>query len=324
MFTTHIFLFLVSLSVIWFFSGLIIEATHRVAQRFNQSSFTAAFFILGFLTSISEISVAINSTTNKTPQVSAGNIVGASFLVILFIIPLLAIVGNKIHLKNTLNEAQLLIALIIIALPTFFLLDGAITVDEGLACLIMYAVLPYSIHKVSSMTSKKVVQEVEQELMHTKHTTDLDIIKILLAGGCIFIAGYILVEEVVFFAEIFKVPSSIIGLLILSIGTNIPEITVAIRAILKSKSDIAFGNYLGSATANTLIFGFLAIANGPFTIHSSGFKLTAILIVIGFTLLFFFAKSKNVLSKKEASVLISIYIAFFIIQAVSLFMLVNN
>ncbi len=50
---THILIFLLSSAVIWFLSGMLVDATERVASRFNKPGFAVAFFVLGFLTSIS-------------------------------------------------------------------------------------------------------------------------------------------------------------------------------------------------------------------------------------------------------------------------------
>jgi len=113
-FFEHIILFLTSIGIVWFFSGLIVDAIDRMAARFHKSSFTVAFFVLGFLTSISEFSVMVNSTLAGAPQISAGNLSGASFIILLFIIPLLAIIGNGIQVKNTLPKKHLALVLAVI------------------------------------------------------------------------------------------------------------------------------------------------------------------------------------------------------------------
>src|SRR5690606_27047913 len=70
----------------------------------------------------------------------------------------------------------------------------------------------------------------------------IDIAKILVLSGIVFIAGNVLVEEATFFAEYFKAPQYLIGILLLSFGTNIPEIAVAVRSVLKKRADVALGN----------------------------------------------------------------------------------
>lgn len=314
---THIFLFLLAASIVWYFAGLLIESVNRVAKRFHQNSFTIAFFVLGFITSISEISVMVNSTIDKTPQVSAGNLAGASFVIILFIIPLLAVLGNGIGLRNTLSRRNLALGLFSMLLPTLFLIDGDVTRSEGLVCLLSYFTLFYFIRKKETLPAAVAVEEVEEGLLKKAQATTWDVAKIFGGGVFIFLGGHILVQESVFFAELLTVPRSIIGLVVLSLGTNIPELVVAVCAIRKKKKDIAFGNYIGSALANTFIFGLLPFFNGTFLSEPSGFMITLVLTVVGFALFYASCLSKNRLSRKEGLLILSIYALFLVFHVIN-------
>jgi cation:H+ antiporter len=314
----HAAIFLLSISLVWFFAGLLIESVNSVAKRFNSSSFTLAFFVLGFLTSISEISVMVNSSLGKVPEVSAGNLVGASFVILLFIIPLLAILGRGIKLKNTLTGSNLGIALLAVLLPAVLILDGKFTKIEGGVCLLVYGILLFLIHKQRSSSVPKIIEAVEQQLIEKKRATYTDIIKIAVGGSLIFASGHFLVREAVFFAGWMNVPGSVVGLIILSIGTNIPELVIAARAVLKKRSDIAFGDYLGSTLTNTLIFGLLPFLNGNFTIEPLEFLSTAFLLIAGLICFYFFAKSKNIISAKEGLVLLVVYLTFLLVQSANI------
>ena len=73
----QILIFIAAGTVIWYFSGVLIQAVDKFSRKLNKSGFVVGFFILGFLTSIGEISVATNSLIDGVPQVSIGNLVGA-------------------------------------------------------------------------------------------------------------------------------------------------------------------------------------------------------------------------------------------------------
>ena len=61
-------------------------------------------------------------------------------------------------------------------------------------------------------------------------------------------------------ARFLKIPSIIIGLTIVSIGTSMPEAAVSITAGLNGNSDIAIGNVVGSNIFNQLgVIGVSAI-----------------------------------------------------------------
>lgn len=308
----HLIIFILSSLVIWLSAGVLIESVDRVAKHFHKTAFSIAFFVLGILTSLSEISVAINSSLGGVPQISVGNLVGASFVILLFIIPLLAITGNGMGLKHLISKKNIILAFAVILLPALLLADGDITKSDGVFALIAFFILVYAIHKQKEFPNKLEMVPINPPV--GKNAATLDILKILAGGTIIFVACRYLVEQSVYFATFFNIPGSIIGLIILSIGTNVPELVIAARSIIRKHKDIAFGDYLGSAVMNTLIFGFLALSNGRFSVEPKEFYSATILLTAGLFLLYFFARSQNAISRREGFILIIFYIAFLIIQ----------
>jgi len=310
----HALSFIVSAAIIWFFAGLLIQSIDRVAKRFHQSGFTVAFFVLGFLTSISELSVMVNSSIDGVPQVSVGNLVGASFVILLGIVPFLAIVGKGIRISHTLTKKQMGLALGAIALPAFFVLDGSVSISDGVISLLAYGTVFYTVKK-NSHTVPEVIQEIGEELVDTEHATIKDALKILGGAAFIFIAGHFLVAEAVFFSNVLHVPSSLIGLLLLSVGTNVPELVIAVRSILARRADIAFGDYIGSSLTNTLIFGMLPLVNGKFMVFESHqFLFTAILMGVGFLAFYHLSISGRKLTREEGWTLIFLYFVFIAVE----------
>ncbi|MBI2052711.1 MAG: sodium:calcium antiporter [Candidatus Ryanbacteria bacterium] len=310
--SAHVFTFLFSTAIVWFFAGMLIESVDRVAKRFHKTGFSVAFFVLGVLTSLSEISVAINATIDRVPQVSVGNLVGASFVVLLFIIPFLAIGGNGINLKHTISKSNMMLAWAVIVLPAFLVIDGHVTRIDGITALIAYSWLIRAIHR------QRELKKVSGNVLEQKGALLLDALKIVIGAGAIFIAGRFLVEQAVYFSVLLDVPSSLIGLILLSVGTNVPEFVIAARSILKKHKDIAFGDYIGSAAANTPIFGLLALMNGGFLLEPSQFFITTVLMVIGLFSINLFARTRGTISRKEGLVLILFYVVFLLVQLASI------
>lgn len=318
----HGVFFALSAAVIWVFSGLLVGATDRVARRYNRPGFAVAFFILGMMTSVSELSVATNAAIEGVPQVSAGNLIGGSLVIFLLIIPLLAVVGRGIPINATLSPKTLVFLLVIVLLPSLLALDGGISRVEGAAMLLLYATLIYVVQskKPAEQMLEQTVQDVGAELLATRaffrhhRATAMDIVKIVFAGLAIFFAGNMLVEESVFFSGLLAIPASLVGLVLLSVGTNIPEIVITVRCVVGHRKEIAFGDYMGSAAANTPIMGVLALSNGAFALERSEFILTFFVLSAGLVLFFFFARSKREISRAEGIALLSLYVAFLCFQ----------
>jgi len=104
-----------------------------------------------------------------------------------------------------------------------------------------------------------------------------------------------------------------IGLLLLSIGSNIPELSVLFYATLKKKRSIALGDYLGSASFNSFLIGILTVLNQKSIVIESGLKLNLLILPFGALALLILSKGK-IVSKKTGWLLMALYLAFVITE----------
>ncbi len=113
---------------------------------------------------------------------------------------------------------------------------------------------------------------------------------LLILGLVILVKGADwLVDGASSIAKIFKVPSILIGLTIVSFGTSAPELLTSITAVIQGSSDIALGNIIGSNITNILlILGVAAIIN-PLNLKDNTVWKEIPLAVLAAVLLFLFS-----------------------------------
>ncbi len=117
-------------------------------------------------------------------------------------------------------------------------------------------------------------------------------------------------------AKIFKIPSVIIGLTIVSIGTSLPEAAVSITSSLQGSYDLSIANVIGSNIFNLLVVVGASALICPFVVDKMIMK-RDFPICIGITLLLAIMLRDNILSRVEAGVLFAIFIAYIIILVMS-------
>ena len=151
-------------------------------------------------------------------------------------------------------------------------------------------------------------------ILHRKSYSIVDILKILYGVGLVFVASHYIVDGTQFFAQQLNISAFYISLILLSIGTNLPELSLAIRSVVSGNKDVALGDYVGSGAANTLLFGvFTLLINGN-VLTVNHFLPAFILISGGLALFYFFARSKDFISQKEGVALLCVYILFLILE----------
>jgi len=251
--------------------------------------------------------VGISAHLGKQPEIFVGNLVGSSIVIFLLIIPLLAVAGNGIKLNHTFKFRDLISAAFVVGLPALFTLDNAFGFIDAITCIVIYIYFVYTQQRNNDTMSRLVLINFRNNEIYK------NIGKIVIAMLIIFFASNILVEQTKSLGETLKVSPFIISILVVAIGTNIPEISIAARAIYSNDEKIAFGNYLGSASLNTLTLGVLAlIGNTP--INADGSNYSIVIFLAALALFIYFGKSNSNLSKGEGVILLTCYALFVICE----------
>jgi len=119
------------------------------------------------------------------------------------------------------------------------------------------------------------------------------------------------------FAGNLKIPTTVIGLTIVSFGTSAPELAISFSSHLSGNTDMMFGNVIGSNIANVFMILGIAVLIVPFTIQNSIIKKEIpilLLITIGFSVLFldsFFSSAEtNSLDRADGVMLILLFSIF--------------
>jgi cation:H+ antiporter len=306
-----IVVFAVAVGALWKASSVVVSGVDGFSRDARVSSFAASFLILGILTSLTEISVGINSLAEAEPQIFAGNLIGGSFVILLFIIPLLAIANKGVTLKGRLDPKRTAYFLMLLAMPCVTLLDGVASRTDAGMLIGLYAVFVNSLRKAS-------VPESASETALPKRAVGRDVGRILLGAAVIYLSSAVLVHETSLLAHAMGIPSILVSLLVLSIGTNLPELSLAASSVKKGRPDIAFGDYVGSAAFNVFLFGIFTLIHGPFSVAFSTILPITLVIALGYCAFFFAAKSNGRISPSEAVGLICIYILFLALQVATI------
>src|SRR3989339_317043 len=203
----HIFFYISAFFLLWYCSGIIVNSVGRLASKLKLSSFAVSFFVLGILTSIPEFSVGINSIINKTPDIFVGNLLGASLIIFIFIIPLLAVFGGGVKLVHQLSENNLIFSLLVVAAPVFLIADNVLTRTEGVFLILIYFILFYFIEKRHGLMGIKI----PKKKLFNKNFLE-DTVELLLSALIIFLVSKYIVTETVYFSDQLKVSQFIISL----------------------------------------------------------------------------------------------------------------
>lgn len=310
----NLLIYLTSFIFIWLGSGMIVRSVNKFSRKLRFSPFAISFILLGLLTSIPEFAVGMQAVSDNTPEIFIGNLIGGIAVLFLFVIPILAVLGNGINLKHELDNKTLLVTLSVILSPSILILDKRVSNFEGIILVILYFVLLLLVEK-----SHGIFDKGNAAFMDMKAYSLENIIKLLTGIGIVFVSSSIIVDKTELFAQVFNISPFYLSLVLVSLGTNLPELSLAARSIMVNKSapggkDIAMGDYMGSAAANTLLFGIFTILNNGEVLTITNYYVTFVLIFTALFLFFVFSASKKFISRIDGLMLLVIYLIFLILE----------
>lgn len=306
---TQVLIYFSCFILVWIGSGLVVSSISELSKNWKLPRFIISFFLLGLLTSLPEITISTIAVLENDPVILAGNLLGGVIVIFLGIIPLLAIMGNGVRMPNQLNKYHLMMTLLVIVAPAFLTADQKLEKWEAALLIFLYLCL-----LIMFSFKQSLFEKVKDGLSKRKNNGLVFLLKIIVGVVILIGASNQIVDSTVFFADYLKISPFFVSLIVVAFGTNIPEISIIFRSIINKKKDIALADYLGSASANTLLLGVFTLIYGKTIQLPNHFFQRFSFLFIGLVLFFFFARSKNTLSRKESTVLLTLYIGFILFE----------
>jgi len=144
-------------------------------------------------------------------------------------------------------------------------------------------------------------------------------IAILIAGGAaVAIGSNFLIDGAIFFANLFNVPDTIIGITLIAVGTSLPELMVTISAAKKGYGSIAVGNVIGSNIANILLILGVSGLIFPLAVTEATLYVAAPFMVLMSALLLVFLRTGWRIKRKEGLIFLVLYGVFMAALALEL------
>jgi len=278
---------------------------------------TIGFILVGFSTSLPELSVAVFAVANpESIGVSIGNVLGSNIVNIALVLGvcILIIVLRRPRYPSfllTLAKEEvgnlhfgLFIASII---PLALLYIGYASRFIGVILVGIFVF--YMIQLARANKTKEAGAEVPVKERRRLRGYAL----LALAGASIVIAtAFFIVDSSSFIAESAGIPRVVIGATIVAFGTSIPEFATSVSSARKGHFDLALGNIVGSGFINiTLILG-VALMASPLTVNIAAFSNLVMFSLIINLFLWYFLGSERI-SWREGVLLLSLYAVFLVI-----------
>lgn len=289
---------------------LTIGGALAIARRHQLSEFFVGLVILSIGSDLPEIAIAFDAglkglVGNDASGVVVGTSIGSVVAQIGFVLGLAGTISFLTLPRNFVlkHGAVLLGATVLLFLLA---LDGQVSRMEGLILIAAYV-----IYVIALMNGENVPDQEPGQLAGGGVRSWL----LLLMGlGAVIISSEVTVSSVVNIAYTFELSEALISVLIIGLGTSLPELSISISAIMKGKTQMSVGNIIGSNILDTLLpIGITAvITHVMFEQQLLYFDLPFIFVLTAVVLAFFYTR-KGV-TRPEGMVILGFYFFYVIVK----------
>lgn len=191
---------------------------------------------------------------------------------------------------------------------------NVISRSEGIILLILFAMFMYY-NLYGYMDEWRARKEKDKEIKLKLKDIDAltkNILLLILGLVLVFVGAKMTVNSVEKIAIILGLSETFISILIIAVGTSLPEIFTSISAVRKGKHDIAIGNLIGSNMFNLLfILGSTALIN-PIVLQMDTLVIDAFvfLMVMIMLLIHSLTSKEHQLTKQEGILMLTIYATY--------------
>ncbi|WP_192484099.1 MULTISPECIES: calcium/sodium antiporter [Cysteiniphilum] len=302
------FIVIISLIVVIYSAERLVHRTAEIASYFNISPLIIGMVILGFGTSSPEIVVAIVASLNDQSTLAIGNAIGSNVANMGLILGCVLLIRPiKTPEDNTfIKESAILLIITIFLLVIIYNLylsrfDGIMLL---IILLLLFAIKIFNTKQPSNST---VIKEKNHSIKPFKSGLWIVFYLLLLILG-----SKLLVFGATHLGQLLGMSDFVIGLIIIAIGTSIPELAASAAAVLKNQGDLAIGNIIGSNIFNILAVIGIATLIRPTAVSSTiiyrDMSYTALLTI--FLTYLLLVKKGRVITRPYGAMLIISYILY--------------
>jgi cation:H+ antiporter len=304
--TLHSLFFAAGIALLWAGTETVLRRIPRLAAWLRVSPLVVTVLLVAVMTSLPEFSVSGFAILRGQPAAAMGNLVGSNFVTLTFVAGLCALwrpidVGASI--RNRESSWMILSAALLLVLS----MDGELGRTDGL--LLMLAYVPY----FRATLDDARAQRQASNLPRIAHPW-LDLVLFAAGVALVVLGANWIVDHGSVLAKRLGMSDLLVGVTFYAFGTSLPELAIALGAVLHRQADVTLGEiYASNIFTGLVVAGALALLR-PLAVDPMIVSRDLPLLIVAGVLLQMFVTSGGKFVRSEALAMIALFALFLVAQ----------
>lgn len=315
------FLFIAGLVGLWLGAELVTKGGLGLARRLRLSETFIGITLLAIGTDLPEVIVSITGAIEQaagaeTAGLVIGNIVGSTMSQISLVLGLAGLMKVlDIDKKEIISSGSAMIAGVL----AFWLFahDGFLSQVDGVFLLVGYVLYLLLL----SNNERKIAKAVKEHQPKKKNLIQKKLRPLwqqllLLIAGLVVVGGAseVVIESGLHIAEILEISQTLVGIIMIGVGTSLPELAVSASALIKGSSGLSVGNLIGSNIVDILLALGLSTTIGGWRVERSIIAFDLPFLVVTSIIIIMFLLTRTKLERKESLLVLALYYGYLMLK----------
>lgn len=291
----------------------LVKGAAGLGERLGISRFAIGLCLVAVATSLPELAVNARAVLAGDRALALGNAVGSNIANIGLSLGVAALAAPLVLRWRVLKP--LLVVLLLATVGVIVLsLDGGLSRIEGVALLLVFAAVIAFTALRASDESPDVRAEVDA-FTTTRGGLGQNLVRVALAVVLLWFGAGWVVGNIPEIGRALGMDSLVAGLVLVAIGTALPEVAAAVAAARRGQGDIVAGHVIGSSLFNLLVvLGGMAAIGGMVPVPASFVRLELPVAFLFALLLVPLLRGNTTLSRGEGGLLLAAFAAWVVLE----------
>ena len=282
---------------------LFVSSSTRISSRLHIPRIVVGGTIVSIATTVPELVVSATASFMGDSGIAIGNAVGSAIANIGLIVAVVALITPVVvDLADFKARSRWMLGSAVLVI----LFSWNLNLPRTYGLILLGVSLAYlAADCITAIRKRKTVRETTDETPLTKALVTFAVGALMVGIG-----SRLLVTSGIEIASALGVPSVIIGLSIIAVGTSLPELVTAVTAARKGVPDLSIGNIIGANVLNLALITGIAATIRPLTLlpftRNYSFPWLMVLVVLMIVMI----GREGKIDKREGGILLALYIVY--------------
>lgn len=295
----------------------LVRGATGIAEAYGVPPLVVGLTVVAFGTSAPELVVNLVGAVQGETELAFGNIAGSN------IANLALVLGSAAVITPIAIEGQIIrreVPLLLLATATLLILtldpwlrDSAALLDrsDGFVLLLLFGVFVYiTVMDFTRGDGDTLIKELGNHPINLPTNKRNDWLYIIAGIIGLAIGGQLTIDYGSQLAQAIGITPAIIGMVVVALGTSMPELVTSIIAAMRKEADLCVGNVIGSNLFNGLMVLPLSAFVSPLSVPDFGSLDIFVSLVLTVALIPIFIYGQSIMSRKIGGLFLLGYVGY--------------